>query len=35
MFRVGTATGPHPGAMSEAGENANCRCVVLPVEDFS
>ena len=30
LFDVGTATGPGPGEMSEASENINCRCTLLP-----
>lgn len=30
-FTVGTATGPGPGQMDEAGETINCRCAMLAV----
>jgi len=30
-FVVGEGTGPHPGALSDEGENINCRCVVVAV----
>lgn len=32
-FTVGTATGPGPGQMDEAGETINCRCTMVAIQE--
>lgn len=32
-FTVGTATGPGPGQMDEAGETINCRCTMIAIQE--